>query len=170
MPASAGSGNCLGVIFGDVDRITVLSRGALGISDLGRIVFACCADHKTLRSSLMKQLRFPIVILTTFCLFLITATQSRAADGGRLIIKRSPTLGSNVTLTIWIDGKLIGPVVRGSTFDRPISAGHHMLLVQPNRSRGDWRQELDVRPGQTHAYMATYNVEKIALYPTSPHY
>lgn len=118
----------------------------------------------------MKQSRFPIAFLATLCLFLIAASQSRAADGGRLIIKRSPTLGYNVTLTIWIDGRLIGPLVRGHTFDRPISAGRHVLLVQPNRLRGDWQQVIDVHSGQTHAYLATYNVQKLALYPTSPYY
>lgn len=90
-----------------------------------------------------------------------------AADGGRLVIKRSPVLGSNVTISFTIDGKLAGTLVRGRTYDRYITLGRHILVASPNRSRGDWRMVLDVRPGQTYSYTASFNVDKLVLTPTS---
>ncbi len=135
----------------------------------------------------MKQLSFSIPVLRlAICASLIaSANQSvnaresnssnpsgaifatGAADGGRLVIKRSPVLGSYVTIAFTIDGKLAGTLVRGRTYDRYITPGRHVLVASPNRSRGAWRTVLDVRPGQTYSYTASLNVDKLVLTPTS---
>ena len=90
-----------------------------------------------------------------------------AADGGRLVIKRSPVLGSNVSVTLTIDGKPAGTLVRGHTYDRYITPGRHVLVASPSRSGATWRANLDVRPGETYSYSASYNVNKLVLTPLS---
>ena len=89
---------------------------------------------------------------------------------GRLIIKRSPALGYNVTITVYIDGRLAGAFVRGHTFHRYISPGRHVITARPNRLRGDWSGILDVRPGQTYAFVASCPPQHLVLDPIRASY
>ena len=91
-----------------------------------------------------------------------------AADGGRLYIQRSPTLGDNVSLAITIDGVLAGPLSRGRTFDRFIKAGRHVVVVSPNGSRVPGQTTLDVHRGHTYAYSVSSSGNKLVLTPVSP--
>ena len=93
-----------------------------------------------------------------------------AADGGRLYIQRSPTLGDNVALAITIDGVQAGTLSRGRTYDRYLRPGRHVLVVSPNRSRGPWQATLDVHRGHTYAYSVASTANKLVLTPVSaPH-
>ena len=116
----------------------------------------------------MKPLSFPAVLLRlVLCALLLgSGYQSAFAQNkarGHLIIKRSPVLGANVTLTIRIDGQLAGTVVRGRTFDAPLTPGRRQVVVSANRQRGHWSTTLDVRPGQTYIYVASYSVNRLHM-------
>jgi hypothetical protein len=89
-----------------------------------------------------------------------------AADGGRLFIGRSPVLGDNVAISLWIDGKVAGTLMRDRTFDRYITPGRHILIASPTEG-STWRGVLEVRRGETYSYTASYNVNKIVLTPAS---
>ena len=134
----------------------------------------------------MKQVSFSAPVLLLICALLIaSANQSvnardnnssnrsgaifatSAADGGRLFIRRSPVLGRDVAIALTIDGQLAGTLTSGHTYDRYITPGRHILIVSPNRSSGAWQATLDVRPGQTYSYSASYNVNKLVLTPVS---
>ena len=90
-----------------------------------------------------------------------------AADGGRLVIRRSPTLGDNVAISIYIDGKPAGTLVRARTFDKYIRPGRHILTASPNHPQGIWEGTLNVRRGGTFSYTASYNVDRLVLTPVS---
>ena len=90
-----------------------------------------------------------------------------AADGGRLLIKRSPVLGTKVSITLTIDGKPAGLIRRGQTYDKCITPGRHVLVASPSKAGSEWRTVLEVRPGQTYSYTASFNVDKLVLTPTS---
>jgi hypothetical protein len=135
----------------------------------------------------MKQLRFPTlffvpVLRLALCgLLIASANQSvnasetkssnpsgaifatSAVDGGRLLIRRSPVLGHNVRITLTIDGHLAGTLVRGHTFDRYITPGRHILTATPSRVGDRWQGTLDVRPGKTYSYTASFNVDRLVL-------
>jgi hypothetical protein len=83
------------------------------------------------------------------------AAQPSGTDSGRLVVQRSPTVGNNVFLRLSIDGEVhnIGP---GSRYDEPISAGHHVLVVDtPTNEHQPTSMSLTVDPGQTYAFTAT---------------
>ena len=131
----------------------------------------------------MKQLNFsaPVLRLAIAAVLIASATQSAnardknppnpsgaifatsAADGGRLVINRSPVLGSNVTISLWIDGKVAGTLVWHRTYDRYITPGRHILIASPTNG-GEWRGVLDVRRGETYSYTASYG-DKLLLTP-----
>jgi len=85
-----------------------------------------------------------------------------AADGGRVLITRSPLLGYKSRVDITIDGKPAGIVARQRPFDRYLTPGRHILIATPSRG-GEWRTVLDVRAGETYSYSASYNVNKLVL-------
>jgi hypothetical protein len=135
----------------------------------------------------MKQLRFSgPVLLAISALLIAGGSQSvearesnspdrssaifatSASDGGRLIIRRSPVLGDNVQISLTIDGKVAGTLVRGRTYDRYIVPGRHILVASPNRSRGDWQGILTLRRGETYSYTASVNANGLMLTPGNP--
>ena len=93
---------------------------------------------------------------------------SSAATGGRLFIQRSVLLGDNVALSIMIDGQVAGTLMRGRTFDRYITPGRHTLTAVPNGSTASWQGTLEVVPGKTYSYSASFNVNKLVLTPVGP--
>lgn len=94
---------------------------------------------------------------------------SGPSDGGRLYITRSPLLGSNVAVTIKIDGKPAGTLMRNRTYDHYITPGRHTLMAWPSGPGGNWEGILDVKVGQTYTFNASYNVNKLVLTSTSAH-
>ncbi len=90
-----------------------------------------------------------------------------AANGGRLYIQRSPSLGANVSISLTIDGKTAGTLVRHRTYDKYITPGRHTLTASPNRAGTPWHGTLDVRAGETYSYTASYNVNKLVLTPAT---
>jgi hypothetical protein len=140
----------------------------------------------------MQQTRFPITYanvalgLTIGALLFASATQrvnakenhssnptgaifaTSLANGGRLYIQRSPTLGANVSIALRIDGKAVGSLVRNHTYDKYITPGRHTLTATPNRSGGSWQGTMDVKAGLNYVYTASYNVDSLVLTASTP--
>jgi hypothetical protein len=93
--------------------------------------------------------------------------RSSMQSDGRLIVKRSPALGYNVTVTVYVDGRLVGTAVRARILDEPIAPGRHLVVARPNRLHGDWHGIVDVRPGETCIYVASCNPKQLYLDPAS---
>lgn len=89
------------------------------------------------------------------------------ADGGRLVIRRSPSLGHDVSMSIYIDGKPAGTLVRAHTYDRYITPGTHILSASPDSALARWQGTLNVRVGETNTYTASVSVDKLVLTPAS---
>jgi hypothetical protein len=117
----------------------------------------------------MKQVNIPGIFLRiALCaLFLIGARVGLAADGGRLVIKRSPTLGSYVSVTVRIDGKLAGIVSRGRTFETVLAPGNHKLTASAGLGRTPWYGTLNVRAGETYTYTASLPASELVLTPAT---
>ena len=93
---------------------------------------------------------------------------SDVGQPGRLILQRFPTVGHNVRIDVVIDGQFAGLLSRGRIFDGYIAPGRHWLLLEPNGLDSEWLGVIDVRPGETHAYKVTYNVNRLGLNPLIP--
>lgn len=121
---------------------------------------------------IMKPLSLSVrVLVLTISALLIMGTQhyllaATAADGGRLVIKRSPVMADNVSVTVLIDGKPAGIVRRGG-YEHYLAPGRHVLSVSPNRLNGPWHTTLDVRAGETYSYVVSFNVNKLVLTPAA---
>jgi len=117
----------------------------------------------------MKQVNFPgLFLCIAICaVFLAGAQLSVAADGGRLVIRRSPTLGSYVSVTVRVDGKLAGILSRGRTFETPLAPGNHQLTASAGHGRTPWHGTLNVRAGETYTYTASLPASELVLTPAT---
>ena len=125
----------------------------------------------------MKQATSPaVVLLLAICtLLLIGANQTanagsgyypRDADNGRFIMRFSPVLGINVGLVVTINGQVAGAITKGHAFVQDLPPGRHLIGVTVNGRQYDAVEMiLDVQPGQTHSYLAKYNVNQVQLVP-----
>ena len=83
------------------------------------------------------------------------AAQPSSTGSGRLVVQRSPGFGSREFLRLSIDGK-VHNIGAGSRYDEPISAGHHVLIVDtPTNEHQPTSMSLTVDPGQTYTFTAT---------------
>lgn len=119
----------------------------------------------------MKQVNLPgpfsiALLRTAICALFLAGTQlSFAAGDSRLVIKRSPTLGSYVSVTVRIDGKLAGSLTRGRTLEVNLTPGSHKLTASAGQGRTPWYATLNVRPGETYTYTASLAASELVLTP-----
>jgi hypothetical protein len=110
------------------------------------------------------------------CALLIgTATQSKAGQGrddyypggdGRLVIRYSPSLGLNAALRVFINGRGAGGITKGHTYVAHLPPGRHEIRVSRNgRLYESSDRIVSVRPGETYAFLAKYNVNEMILVP-----
>ena len=77
-------------------------------------------------------------------------------DGGRLVIKRSPSLGNRLIVALKIDGVSVS-IAYGHTYRVYLRPGHHTLSViatpRPQNVEPS-EMSLDVQAGQTYTFTA----------------
>ena len=77
-------------------------------------------------------------------------------DGGRLVIKRAPSLGNRLIVAIKIDGESAS-IGYGHTYRAYLRPGHHTLSViatpRPQNAEA-WEMSLNVEAGQTYTFTA----------------
>jgi hypothetical protein len=98
---------------------------------------------------------FLIFVLT--CLLTIGGAEARQSrwGGGRLVVQRSATFGTEITLQLWIDGRDVVNIMRNRHYDRFIPAGPHVLTVTSvpnNQNFTPTSTRLIVRPGELYIF------------------
>jgi hypothetical protein len=89
-----------------------------------------------------------------------------SADGGRLVITRSPTLGTGVFVSITVDGKKVGSFGVGKKYDTMLSPGNHTLsaILDPNLTvQQPFTTEITVVKGQTYGFTSVIKSGKLVL-------
>jgi len=118
---------------------------------------------RTLKLSIVSTLT---IVITAFAITSLAAKEKPAGsgsafatgmnDGGRLVIKRSPSLGNRLVVALTIDGASAS-IGYGHTYRAYLRPGHHTLSViatpKPQNTE-PWQMSLDVQTGQTYTFMA----------------
>jgi|ERR1043166_1584047 hypothetical protein len=106
------------------------------------------------------------IIITAFAITSVAAKEKSSGsdsvfatgmkDGGRLVIKRSPSLGNRLIVALKIDGVSVS-IAYGHTYRAYLRPGHHTLSVmatpRPQNAEA-WQMSLDVQAGQTYTFTA----------------
>ena len=112
----------------------------------------------------MKRLPYAFLLVAVFSSFAFTAFGASApSSSARLIIKRSPTMGRDISITINIDGKLAGPLSYKRTFETQLAPGSHTITASSNRHGTPWHGTIQVQANQTYNYTAYWTSGKITL-------
>jgi hypothetical protein len=123
----------------------------------------------------MKKLQFIIVALVgLICasgVFMGGAPDASAAEKsnsgeGRLVITRSPKLGSGTFITVSVDGKRLGSLGSGKGYQGTLTPGKHTVTVLPDQNQAGQKAtpvEVDVVSGQTYSFSATIQHGDIVL-------
>jgi hypothetical protein len=110
---------------------------------------------------------FLLVVIVGIVSIGTAAAQAR----GRLIVLRVANFGWNIALNLQIDGRTVANVVQGRRYDRPVSAGRHVLKVSPVPNNYFYQPTatvLNVRPGRTYVFMALWeDSDRVVLRPTA---
>ena len=92
----------------------------------------------------------------------------KPASGGdaKLIITRSPTLGSGTSIAVSVDGQKVGAVSSGNRYNGTLSAGKHTLSIRFEPLSGADKPanlEINAVAGQTYSFSATIKSGAITL-------
>jgi hypothetical protein len=121
----------------------------------------------------MKGIKF-VLFAGVSALVLASATQSVAGPSqyysrgaqGMLRMKHSPTLGINIPIDVWIDGRHAEAFARGHIFERSLSPGRHDLYAsRPGQLSNSFYGTLDVQPGTTYSFVVKSTPNQIYLVP-----
>ena len=133
----------------------------------------------------MKTINSVVLVLVAGVLFFasaghVTAGPSRysrssdpifansLADGGRVRMKHSPTLGINIPIAVWIDGVQAGAFAKGHVYQRYLTPGRHDLYAsRPMRKSDSWSGTLNIRRGETLSFVVHATPYRIILEPVS---
>ena len=124
----------------------------------------------------MKKVNFVVVLLAAVGVVLFASTNqsvagqseySRSGDG-LLRMKHSPALGINIPIAVWIDGAQAGVFAKGHVYERYLTPGRHDLYAsRPGRQSDSWFGMLDVRPGETYAFVVKCTPYRVILVPVN---
>jgi hypothetical protein len=115
----------------------------------------------------MKRYNSIIYILSLACAGLIftgcatnEATAPIPPNSGHLLINRVANFGSDLSLTLSIDGKDVGSFTEGRSYSGYLPAGQHVIMArvdpfQPGKRPG--RKTITVQAGQTYSYTAAWS-------------
>jgi hypothetical protein len=124
----------------------------------------------------MKRLNTAVLVLTLVIGGLLFASASQSTAGpsesysrgasGVLRMKHSPTLGLNIPIDVWIDGRHEEAFTRGHVFERQLAPGRHDLYAsRPGQLYSSFFGTLDVRPGETYSFVVKSTPNQIYLQP-----
>jgi hypothetical protein len=88
------------------------------------------------------------------------------ASSGTLVINRSANMGTGLFLNVSVDGKRVGSVSTGQTYNGPLSPGTHVVsvLLKPNdMNLSPTKKTITVKKGQTYTFTASWNGNTLAL-------
>jgi hypothetical protein len=94
------------------------------------------------------------------------ATLNAADDGGRLIVTRSPRLGTGNFLDVSVDGKKVASLGTGKKYDAMVSPGKHTVsasMASNLHADAPSKVEFTAAKGDTYAFSATIKSGAVVL-------
>ena len=109
-----------------------------------------------------------LIKLACACLILLGPGLTFAGEkgGGHVIINRVANFGTDLSLSILVDGSEVANLIEGQSYDGYLSPGKHVIsaVVSPNREDSHpGNATIDVKQGETYSFTAVWQGEDLAL-------
>lgn len=113
----------------------------------------------------MKNSRLLLTIIVTALACLLVATPASAADTGKLTVKRSPTFGKKLVLDVYLDGKRVDQLQRGTSYTTSLPAGTHEVKVEasPQKSLNNATKQVTIQAGKNTTVTASWGGGQLVL-------
>jgi hypothetical protein len=99
----------------------------------------------------------------------VSIETAAAQPSGRLVVLRPPNFGWNLGFNLEIDGRSVGSVVQGRSYQAWLPAGQHVLTVRklPRTGiSGPTSTRVNVQPGWTYVFTAWWDSDFVFLRPS----
>ena len=116
-----------------------------------------------MKSKYASASRFFLILALTYAVSIGTAA---ARQPGRLIVLRPANFGWNLGVNLAIDGRPVGNIVQGHSYQTWLPAGHHVLTVfkVPRTGySGPTSTTVNIQPGWTYLFTAMWDSDFVFL-------
>ena len=114
-----------------------------------------------------------ILTLASACLLLAgcatnqttSAMSAQSSKGGHLIVHRVANFGTDLSLTLSVDGAQIADLSEGRTYDGYLPPGQHVLsaIASPSRGLTPSQTTVNIKKGGTYSYTAVWQGSRLVL-------
>ena len=110
-----------------------------------------------------------LLSLVSSCLILVGAaglTFAGEKSGGHLIVDRVANFGTDLALSVSVDGSEVATLIEGKNYDGHLSPGKHVIsaVVSPNTDDSHaGKATIDVKDGETYSFTAMWQGQDLAL-------
>lgn len=103
-----------------------------------------------------------MLIATAFAAALIPSP-ALAADTGKLIVKRSAKMGKYMVVNVYVDGKRVGQLQRGSSYTTSLPAGTHQVKVRTSAAMNEPTKQVTIEAGKDTTVTASWDAQQLSL-------
>lgn len=99
-----------------------------------------------------------------------TPAPTAGGKTARLIVQRAPNFGSDLSIRLSVDGKLVASIPRNQHYGGFVSAGRHTIgvIALPNtEQRRPTSVRLMAKAGQVYIFTASWNADRLVLIPST---
>jgi hypothetical protein len=117
------------------------------------------------KSVFMENSKLLLTITVTALACLLVATPASAADTGKLTVKRSATFGKKLILDVYLDGKRVGQLQRGTSYTTSLPVGTHEVKVQASvqKAMNKATKQVTIEAGKDTTVTASWGGQQLVL-------
>jgi len=112
-----------------------------------------------------NNLKLILTIIVTALACVLVPSPASAADTGKLAVMRSATFGKKLVLDVYLDGKRVGQLQRGSSYTTSLPAGMHEVRVQTSAQKplNKATKQVTIEAGKGSTLTASWEGQQLVL-------
>jgi hypothetical protein len=109
--------------------------------------------------------KFLLPLIVTALASVLVASPGLAADTGKLTVKRAPKFGKGMILDVYLDGKPVGLLQRGSDYNTSLPPGPHEVKVQASTQKvmNQSSKQVTIVAGKNTTLTAGWDGQRLVL-------
>jgi hypothetical protein len=112
-----------------------------------------------------NNLKFILTIVGAALACVVAPSQGSAADTGKLTVMRSATFGKKLVLSVYLDGKRVGQLQRGTSYTTSLSPGTHEVKVEASAEKpiNKATKQVTIQAGKASTVTASWEGQRLIL-------
>jgi hypothetical protein len=112
-----------------------------------------------------NNLKFILTIVGAALACVVAPSPGSAADTGKLTVMRSATFGKKLVLSVYLDGKRVGQLQRGTSYTTSLSPGTHEVKVEASAEKpiNKATKQVTIQAGKASTVTASWEGQRLIL-------